>query len=225
MINPHIINSSSVLDSFVSNIESAVEMAENYVVSKLNILEPIDIVFHEYGIFSSVILEDGIGGRTETSSLVRVSLDTDKESLDKDIIFETICHELCHVARWQKNSEYSTTLLDTLIFEGLATVFEETALIDNHISEKQYFLSEIINRNTEEDEKILALLKKDLDNGDYDYYKIFFDGDDALPKWSGYSLGYYLVKKYLSNTNQKIEEVFDKKYSEIKKGVIDTITY
>ncbi len=40
------------------------------------------------------------------------------------------------------------------------------------------------------------------------YDTIFFNGNDDLPRWSGYSLGYYLVKKYLEKTGKKIEEAF-----------------
>ena len=46
--------------------------------------------------------------------------------------------------------------------------------------------------------------------------KVFFTGDDELPRWSGYSLGFYLVKKYLEKTGKKIEDVFADKYDEFR---------
>ena len=42
------------------------------------------------------------------------------------------------------------------------------------------------------------------------------NGNNELPRWSGYSLGYYLVKKYLEKTGKKIEEVFADKYADFR---------
>ncbi len=39
---------------------------------------------------------------------------------------------------------------------------------------------------------------------------------DELPCWAGYSLGYYLVKRYLERTGKKIEEAFFDKYADFR---------
>lgn len=39
---------------------------------------------------------------------------------------------------------------------------------------------------------------------------------DELPRWAGYSLGYYLVKRYLERTGKKIEEAFFDKYADFR---------
>ena len=67
-----------------------------------------------------------------------------------------------------------------------------------------------------ENKKILEEFRDQLDSKYYDYNTIFFTGNDKLPRWSGYSLGYYLVKKYLEKTNKKIEDAFADKYAEFK---------
>ena len=41
------------------------------------------------------------------------------------------------------------------------------------------------------------------------------NGNDVL-YWDGYSLGYYLVKKYLKNSGKTIEEAFADKYADIE---------
>lgn len=46
--------------------------------------------------------------------------------------------------------------------------------------------------------------------------RFFFTGNDKLPRWSGYSLGYYLVKKYLEKTHKTIEEAFADKYEDFR---------
>lgn len=48
-----------------------------------------------------------------------------------------------------------------------------------------------------QNERILEKLRSQLDSNYYDYDTIFFNGNDELPRWVGYSLGYYLVKNIL----------------------------
>lgn len=52
------------------------------------------------------------------------------------------------------------------------------------------------------------------------YDEIFFNGNDKLPRWAGYSVGYYLVKKYLEKTNKKIEDAVADKYADFKAIVL-----
>lgn len=65
-------------------------------------------------------------------------------------------------------------------------------------------------------ERILEKLRSQLDSNYYDYDMVFFNGNDELPRWAGYSLGYYLVKKYLTKTGKKIEDAFADKYADLK---------
>lgn len=50
----------------------------------------------------------------------------------------------------------------------------------------------------------------------YDYQTIFFNGNNKLPRWSGYSLGYLTVKKYLEKSGKTIEEAFADKCADIE---------
>ena len=127
-----------------------------------------------------------------------------------------VAHELCHAARWGKNDEWANTLLDCMVSEGIATYLEAEFVKDRE--EKTFFIKTILERTDDENKKILEKLRDRLDSNDYDYdyNAIFFNGDDKLPRWSGYSLGYYLVKKYLEKTNKKIEDAFADKYAEFK---------
>lgn len=83
-------------------------------------------------------------------------------------------------------------------------------------SEKTLFIKTILERSDEENEKILAVVRDKLDSNEYNYDEIFFNGNNKLPRWAGYSLGYYLVKKYLEKTNKRIEDAFDDKYADFK---------
>ena len=109
-------------------------------------------------------------------------------------------------------------LYDIIVSEdGIATYFEAEFTEDRE--EKTVFIKIILERTDDKNEKILEELRDQLDSNYYDYDTIFFNGNDKLSRWSGYSLGYYLVKKYLEKTGKKIEEAFADKYVDFR-GVL-----
>lgn len=105
-----------------------------------------------------------------------------------------------------------------MISEGIATYLEAEFVKDR--TEKTVFIKTILERSDEENEKILDKLRSQLDSKYYDYDTIFFNGSNELPRWAGYSLGYYLVRKYLKKTGKKIENAFADKYADFKAVVL-----
>lgn len=192
-------------------IKNAVKSAEEYVFPKLKIDWDIDVLATNR-LYDIVIPEDGVGGRTRASDFIEFAINEEKAT--ENLVSEMMAHELCHAARWGKNDEWINSLFDGLIFEGIACVLE--AEFVKIKSEKSFFIKTILERTDDENEKILEKLRDQLDSNHYDYYNIFFNGDEELPRWSGYSLGYYLVKKYLEKTNKKIEDAFADKYEDFK---------
>jgi len=176
-------------------IKTAVKTAEKYVFPKLKIDWDIDVLVTNR--IPMIIPENGAGGFTFSADFIRIIID-----------------ELCHAARWGKNDEWIKSLFDGLLFEGLACVLEDE--FANNNPEKTLFMKTILERSDEENEKILAVVRDKLDSNEYNYDEIFFNGNDKLPRWSGYSLGYYLVKKYLEKTNKRIEDIFADKYADFK---------
>ena len=162
-----------------------------------------------------IIPENGAGGYTFSADFIRINIDGKKAT--KNLISEMVTHELCHAARWGKNDEWTKSLFDGLLFEGLACVLEDEFVNNN--PEKTLFIKTILERSDEENEKILAVVRDKLDSNEYNYNEIFFNGNDESPRWSGYSLGYYLVKKYLEKTNKKIEDAFTDKYADFRTGL------
>ena len=191
-------------------IENAIKMAEEYAFSKLNIDWDIDVLVTNR--IPMIIPENGAGGYTFSADFIRINIDDKKAT--ENLISENVVHELCHAARWDKNDEWIKSLFDGLIFEGLACVLEAEFVKDR--SEKSLFIKTILERTDEKNEKILEELRGQLDSNHYDYDTIFFNGNDKLSRWSGYSLGYYLVKKYLEKTGKKIEEAFADKYADFR---------
>ena len=191
-------------------IKTAVKTAEKYVFPKLKIDWDIDILVTNR--IPMIIPENGAGGFTFSADFIRINIDDEKAT--ENLISENVVHELCHAARWGKNDEWIKSLFDGLIFEGLACVLEDEFASNN--SEKTLFIKIILERSDEENEKILAAVRDKLDSNEYNYDEIFFNGNDKLPRWAGYSLGYYLVKKYLEKTNKGIEDAFVDKYADFK---------
>ena len=192
-------------------IIDAVKTAEEYVFPKLKVNWDIDLLITNR-LYDIIIPEDGVGGRTRTSDFIEFAVNEEKAT--ENLISEMVAHELCHAARWGKNDEWINTLFDSMISEGIATYLEAEFIKDRE--EKTVFIKTILERTDDENKKILEELRDQLDSNYYDYNTIFFNGNDKLPRWSGYSLGYYLVKKYLEKTNKKIEDAFADKYTEFK---------
>ena len=210
-INILLANANGNLDESKETILTAVKEVESYVFSKLKIDWNIDVVVTDSA-YSIIIPEDGVGGQTFASNFIVSALDLKSMSILR--FKEMLAHELCHAARWGKNDEWMNTLFDGMISEGVATYFGTEFAKNN--SEKQFFTKTILERSDEENERILNELRGNLDDKNYVYNTIFFTGNDKLPRWSGYSLGYYLVKKYLEKTHKTIEEAFADKYEDFR---------
>ncbi|MBR3256287.1 hypothetical protein IKG10_01295 [Candidatus Saccharibacteria bacterium] len=191
-------------------IRAAIETAEKYAFLRLKIDWDIDVLVTNR--IPLMIPENGAGGYTFSADFIRINIDDKK--VTKNLISENVAHELCHAARWGKNNEWIESLFDGLIFEGLACVFEAEFSMNN--AEKSLFIKTITERHEEDNVKILKLVYDRLDSNSYNYDEIFFTGNEKLPRWSGYSLGYYLVKKYLEKTNKKIEDAFSDKYVDFR---------
>ena len=192
-------------------IVDAVKTAEEYVFPKLKVNWDIDLLVTNR-LYDIIIPEDGVGGRTRTSDFIEFAINEEKAT--KNLISEMVAHEFCHAARWGKNDEWINSLFDGIISEGIATYLEAEFVKDRN--EKTVFIETILERTDDENKKILEKLRDQLESNYYDYDTIFFNGNDELPRWSGYSLGYYLVKKYLEKTHKKIEDAFADKYAEFK---------
>ena len=210
-INVLLANANGNLDEMKDTILVAVKEVESYAFSKLKIDWNIDVVVSANA-YSLIIPEDGVGGYTYASNFIVSALDLKTMSIPR--FKEMLAHELCHAARWGKNDEWMNTLFDGMISEGVATYFG--AEFAKNTSEKQFFTKTMLERSDEENERILNELRGNLDDKHYDYNTIFFTGNDKLPRWSGYSLGYYLVKKYLEKTHKTIEEAFVDKYEDFR---------
>ncbi|WP_400247531.1 DUF2268 domain-containing putative Zn-dependent protease [Niallia sp. JL1B1071] len=136
---------------------------------------------------------------------------------DEEFLKVGIAHEYHHSVWTEKyfNRENSDTVLDILVLEGKAVMFENIVYPGNSYEDPSYpFLTEY-----------WELVKPELNFYDaYRAYEIIYGGDD-LPEDYGYNAGYHLVKAYLDSytsltpeewTELSGEEIYeDGKYIEI----------
>ncbi len=191
---------------------NAVEKAKKFISSNFSFDYEVDLVITAPSFLLSVIPEDGISGRTYNSRLIVLAVDKSKIKINEGFVFETICHEMSHSLRWEKLPEYSKTMFDSMIFEGLAITLEEQAMTSSNFQNQQYFLSEMQNTSQEMIDSIMTHLKDKFGDEFYDYETVFFTGDDTLPRWSGYRLGYYFIQKQLAKNTSTIEELTTASY-------------
>ena len=189
----------------ITIFKNATQKAEDFISATFAQFDyEVDVIIATSSFILPTIAEDGIAGKTLHSRLIILSLDKNQHEISEGFIFETICHEMSHSLRWEKLPEYAETMFDGMILEGLAVALEEEAMIKTGQQDKQFFLKEIQETPRAEIDKMITVLKDKFEDKIYDYNKIFFAGDDILPRWAGYRLGYYFVKQYLHQTDQDI---------------------
>jgi len=204
-------------DDEVNIFQKAVKTAEAFISANFDFDYNVDVLMTAPVHLLPTIPEDGITGRTYTSHFIIVVVDKQQAEISEDIVFETICHEMSHSLRWEKLPEYGDTLFKDMIFEGLAIVLEEKALTDTQRKHRQYFFEAVQETDQAMIDDITSQLKDRFNSGQYDHQKVLFTGDDKLPRWAGYRLGYYLVKKYLEVTGSTINEATLTSYSKFEK--------
>ena len=112
----------------------------------------------------------------------------------KEEISHTIAHEYTHSA--VMNNHKWQTLLDSIVYEGLAEHFREDV-----VGGKKAFWSKAISSTKAK--KSWQKLKPHLHSKDYAIYREVFFEDKEYPKWTGYTLGYEIFKSFLDNTKEK----------------------
>lgn len=205
MVKLHILNAQGTLTPYISRIEMIFENTKNTIEEQIPI-DNIDIVAVDNK--NGIIPEISIGGHTHGPNFIVLSFDSKSEDFEDNLqknFPDQIAHEFHHAARWQQIG-YGKTLLEALITEGLACKF---AL---EISGKQQPWTNALREN--EIEKFLEKSREQFDNPNYKHYAWFYGSDD-IPRWTGYSLGFYLVERYLkSHPNETAASLYKTKAQE-----------
>lgn len=143
-----------------------------------------------------IIPETGANGYTVDTELIMLTFDPKVphglENLKK-ALRETTFHELNHVHRWM-GIAYDDHILNSVVFEGLATVFEmeyarATPLYGAYQGEPvEEWLAELAGKT----------------HADYEQY--FFDHPDGR-RWIGYKVGTWLVREAMRRSGKGVVEL------------------
>jgi uncharacterized protein YjaZ len=195
-INLHILLGTKRLIPFEETLKQEFDKAIPLITSKLPVTD-VDIIVSDNP--DNAIPEQGIGGYSPDANTIYVSLDPTfenlKESLQKEFK-RTLAHELHHSMRW-RNPGYGENLLDAMISEGLADHFDLEVYGEN----LQPWSSAL-------DENQISELKKKAEseyaNSEYDHMAWFYGSEEmGIPRWSGYALGFKLVRDFLEKNPDK----------------------
>lgn len=133
---------------------------------------------------------------------------------EKESLRQTIAHEWSHLVFYQYHPERQYTLYTLMIMEGLAEVFREE-IIGGGISPWASALTK-----KEAEKKIKSFSPKLLARKGMKIYREVFFGSKRYKRWTGYSIGYWLVKKFRKmNPNLSWKEIVKTKPEEILKSI------
>lgn len=145
-----------------------------------------------------VIPEIGIGGYNPNAEEVILAIDANFNDLAgtlEENLIPQLAHEVHHAKR-RRSVGYGNTLLQAAVSEGLADHFSiEVSAINPPPWAVALTGAELQNW--------IDTASKIWNESSYDHKAWFLGTDPNIPKWTGYSIGFELVKDYLTDNPDK----------------------
>ena len=195
MIQVHLLDAANHLGEYRQRI---LELAEQTVAKAQGLLpvDQVDVMIVRNPTWT--IPESGFGGYCPEPHLVQIWLDPSAQNFAEKLELElaaTLAHELHHAVRWH-NPGYGKTLLEAMVTEGLAECFE--TLFRN--AQTPFYAAPF---EKTEMNALLQRAKLEFEHSNYNHAAWFFGSETQnLPRWTGYKLGFEIVRHYLEQTNQ-----------------------
>jgi uncharacterized protein YjaZ len=183
----HFDDKENVIGEHVPTIQRIVEDTLRQVIKVLPLTAVTIIVAPDP---KRAIPKYGMGGYAPNANTVFIYLDLTFPEFSRvlsDRLRSTLVHEFHHCMRW-RGPGYGRTLFEAIITEGLADHFALELLGTNHPWSNNF--------PRDETAKFLALAQAEFDSKAYNHRRWFFGGDQTLPWWTGYTLGFRLVEAY-----------------------------
>jgi len=181
--NLHFKISSRGIDKILEISKKTLEELKEYSFNKKHIF-----VFPCFDNFT-IKKMNGLGGFCPWKNVILIFFNP-KQGWENSLK-ETIIHEFVHsISPFYKGGDFS--IGEGLIFEGLAENFREKVFGGESAPYSKAL-------NEEKAMEILNEIKNKLDSKDWNEYMGIFYGTKKYTLWAGYSIGYYLIKKYLKN--------------------------
>lgn len=207
-VNIHFLNATGVLDHKISDISIAFRTATRRARKLLGLKDADVIVSSDpFG----AIPELGVGGYTDvTGKVIYVSVDP-KLSVTVRSIEVCLDHEYYHLVHHQRVG-VPMTLRDRTVDEGLACLYELETTGEVPLYAKQELAYDHL--------KLFAKHADDTDDTD----KWFF-GEDGIPRWFAYSLGFRLASSYTDRTEKTASQLVVTKNSIIYKKALENAEF
>lgn len=187
--NLHLLEASGKLNPFIREIKKIFPKTV-HEVKKVLPINNVDIIVWDYPDWA--IKQYGIGGQIMNANTIVISIDPSNPKTKDSFSLHfssTLMHELHHTARIQAIGPVSTRL-EASIREGLAEYFEiETTGKKPDVWDLSLTSGQL--------KKFSKIAKEDKSTDYYLYDWLFGNKKQGIPKWTGYSVGFYLVGEYL----------------------------
>lgn len=135
----------------------------------------------------------GVGGFSAWKNTILIDINPTVRNWETALI-NTMVHEYNHSVVY--NFHKWESLLDSIIFEGFAEHFREWVVG----GERAPWTKAV---SQEECKKHFSKLKTKLNSKNHQLYREVFFGSEKYPLWLGYSLGYQIVRSFLSKHKEK----------------------
>lgn len=185
----------SLTSEFQSLINEKIEEGMSMINEYLTVN---DLQIHIVPDKDLVIPEIGIGGYNPSPDQVRIALSGSSSSLDAIIennLIPILSHEVHHAIR-RRSVGYGNTLLQAVVSEGLADHF---AIEVTGISPPPWSIA----LAGDELENWISQARQTWTESSYNHARWFLGADPDVPRWTGYSIGFELVRKYLDSNGGK----------------------
>lgn len=184
----HLLNAQNKLTAHAQWLQSCLN-ATYQLANSFMPLPSVDVVIKAG---SYVIPEKGHLGYCPEPGIIYITVDPENALFcknDAHSLERMFAHELHHAARWA-GPGYGSTLGEAIVSEGLAGHFS----LELFKGKPEPW--ESLNPDTVQ--PFTLQLSESWHHTDYDHNAWFFGARD-LPKWVGYTAGFNLVRKYLTN--------------------------
>ena len=170
-------------------------------ISKILSIKKAKVAIKEVEADKKYIYKDlgGVGGYCPNSHTVQISIDFDHSKFKKQssfLIVSTLAHELYHTAQRQAGINISHgTFLECLWSEGLADYFSykftgKKTIWLKKLNESEY--SRLIK-------KAQNIFSQKMTDRLYDDWFLKGSHHKNLSRWTGYALGFEMIKRYLKH--------------------------
>jgi hypothetical protein len=176
------------------------------LLPRVQALIPADSVTINLAISSIYILPVwGVGGRTicdDSGVSIDFYFDPKHPNFKAEYILRSLAHELNHACR-MRMPQYQLTLLECMVNEGLADHF----MIEVFNCEQSPFSSSLTEEQIQQFMiQVKPIMRDTFESWSEEFNENYFvpymfgrTGEDPIPNWAGYSLGWVIVENYLKD--------------------------